>query len=202
MSRPLYILVAVIALTAIGCQATTELGKPFPLVWRGVDSSFVPVPDVTNALRPNRLKLQPFDDLRPGEKTKVGEYQADKSPVLTTTSVSDFCSNRFAMMMTQAGVVFVTTGETLELRPYLLEFNVVEAGLYNATVRVKFAIMSNGQTAWEGIYEGKSKRWGRSHNPDNYNESLSNALAEVTKRLVEDPAFGRGISAASAKAGP
>jgi hypothetical protein len=155
-----------------------------------------------SAARGRIFKLQPFDDLRPGEKSKVGEYQADKSPVLTSTSVADFCSNRFAMMMTQAGVVFVTTGETLELRPYLLEFNVVEAGLYNATARVRCAIMSNGQTAWEGIYEGKSKRWGRSHNPDNYNESLSNALAEVTKRLVEDPAFGRGLSAASGKAGP
>ncbi|HEV7555329.1 MAG TPA: hypothetical protein VGO00_07750, partial [Kofleriaceae bacterium] len=46
--------------------------------------------------------------------------------------------------------------------------------------------------------------WGRTHNPENFNEALTNALVEVANNVLRDEEFGRILlsPAAAPPAGP
>ena len=46
---------------------------------------------------------------------------------------------------------------------------------------------------WSKTYEGKGKRWGRTHNPENFNEALVKALTEASRKLVQDPEFAAAL---------
>ena len=92
----------------------------------------------------------------------------------------------FGELLTSAGAKLVDTGATITLKPELIVYQVVEGGLFNADVRIRVTALENGKVVYEGTHSGKSKRWGHSRNPENYNEALSNALFEATQELLQD----------------
>ena len=75
----------------------------------------------------------------------------------------------------------------------IVELSVVEAGMFNGLARLRVTVTSGNAPAWVKLYEGKSKRWGRTHNPENYNEALSNAFMEATRRVLTDETFAEAL---------
>ena len=53
---------------------------------------------------------------------------------------------------------------------------------------------TNDSEPWAKTYVGSSKRWGRTHNPENFQEALSNALADVAQKLLSDEAFAAALT--------
>jgi hypothetical protein len=165
----------------------------FPLEWRGVDSGPTPSPAVMDGLRRHIVHVEPFVDKRPAD-SPIATIEDDPHPIQTPTDVAAFCTKQFTDLLKGAGARTGEGANAVDLHAEIMDFKVIEGGLFNGEARVHFSIESGGQSTWEGVYDGKSKRWGRSHSPDNYNEALSNAFAEVVRNLIQDDSFGKALA--------
>jgi Uncharacterized lipoprotein len=189
-----------VAATALGCGR--HYISDLPLVWVGVKKNPVATTAVDKAFATVPITLGDLKDARPGPHSKVGIYEDDGFVVTTSGDVGAFWRDRFRAMLESAGA-------RLEGQPQaridadLLEFDCIEGNTFNATVRMRVTVVRPGMEAWTKHYEGTGKRWGRTHNPENFNEALANALAEATRKLIQDEAFANALlGQASAPATP
>ena len=182
-----YLLLTFLVFTACKRGPVTDLS----LAWRGVSNSPRPSPEVAGAFanRPFMLKLV---DARP-DPTVVGGYDDSDVRIRTRTSVAEYCTLKMGAMLTAAGARLNEPSPPTVLETELLEYNVIEGGAFNGMVAFR-ATLRGGHGQWSKMYTGKSIRWGRTHNPENMNEALSNALADATQKLVSDPEFARALS--------
>jgi len=130
-------------------------------------------------------------DTRP-DPTVVGKYVDDGFVVRTTDNVAQYCSNRFGDMLRTAGARLTEAPQAI-LAADLVEYRVDEGSTFAGLVRIRLTVRRAGLPDWSKDYEGTSKRWGKSHNPDNFNEALSNSLEEVTSNILHDDDFGRAL---------
>jgi hypothetical protein len=183
-------------LLTAGCAQFAETPAPFPLEWRGVEASLRPPSLVAEGLRKHTLQIEKFVDHRP-QPAKIGLVQQVNEVVRTSSDVGAFCTQRFGELLTGAGATVVTSGGTLTLKPELTVFEVIEGGMFNAEAVIRVSVIEGGKEIYAGTHTGKSKRWGRSRSPDNYNEALSNALFEATKKLLDDEPLGKALGGAT-----
>jgi hypothetical protein len=159
------------------------------LSWRGVTET-----PKANSVVQESFAAAPFSftlrDVRT-DPTAVGGYDDSSTIVRTPDNVAQFCG-------TKLGEILISTGARIREQPVaaleteLLEYRVIEGGTFAGKVSLR-AIVHRGDAAWSKVYTGTSKRWGRSHSPENFNEALSNALADVAEQLVTDDAFGHAL---------
>ena len=131
-------------------------------------------------------------DVRP-DPTAVGTYEDGGYVVRTSDNVAQFCSNKLGEMLSHAGARMNETPQAV-LETELLQYTVAEGGTFAGTVQVRATVRRGSGEEWSKIYTGTSKRFGRSHSPDNYNEALSNALQDMTSQLVTDDEFAHAIN--------
>jgi len=165
------------------------------LSWKGVDAAPRPSPPVAQALAQVPLAFG-LRDVRP-DPSVVGLQEEPNQIVKTPDNVAQFASARMGEMLRSAGARMDETAVAV-IETDLVEFRVVEGGTFTGIAAIRVTVRRGGSADWSKAYEGKSKRWGRSHNPDNMNEALSNALADATAKLVNDPAFGMALMAGQA----
>lgn len=182
------LLVAAVVVVVAACG-----GDPIynlSLSWLGVDEAIRPSPAVAEAFATVPISFG-LRDVRL-DPTAVGAFEDDGFVVRTRDNVGQYCSDRFGDMLRHAGA-------HLDERPMatveadLLEYRVDEGGTFKGVARVRVTVRRPGSPDWAASYEGTSKRWGRTHNPVNFNEALSNALAEVMTKLVHDDGFARAL---------
>lgn len=161
-----------------------------PLRWAGVDPPPKANPSVARALGAAPIMLG-LRDLRP-DPAAVGSYQDTGYVVRTTDNVGQYCTDRIGEMLIHAGAHLEPSAPTT-LDIELLEYKVVEGSSFEGTVRLRTTTRRGGNQVWTRILVGTSKRWGRTHNPENFNEALSNALAEVTQQLLRDDEFAKSL---------
>jgi uncharacterized lipoprotein YajG len=184
-----------VMITAVGTALGTACGRGqihnLPLVWTGVDD--VPQPSASVA---RSFAAAPFTfglrDLRQ-DPTAVGKYEDDGFVVRTSDNVAQYCSTKMGEMLVRAGARLTET-PTAVLEAELLDFQVIEGGVFNGLARIRAIVRRGVEKAWSKTYVGKSKRWGRTHNPDNFNEALSSALVDVTKQLVQDDELAQALA--------
>ena len=181
--------VALLLLTFSAC------GRPpisnLPLAWSGVDHAPNATTAVENAFGRVPFTLVDFKDKRE-DPTAVGVHEGEAFVVRTTDDVAKYCSGRFKDMLSSAGAR-LDAAPLAKVTPELLEYKVVEGGLFNGYVRFRVTVTRGGAAPWTKTYSGTSKRRGRTHNPENFNEALSNALAEATRKMVQDEAFANAL---------
>jgi hypothetical protein len=192
-------------LASVGCGGPDHIND-LPLVWAGAEKSPPPSSSVDKAFGTVPIEIGEFKDARSGDKSKVGTYAENGFVVKTKGDVRAFWAGRMRIMLESAGAKLGAPAPQSRLDAELLDFDVLEDNMFNATVRMRITVTrkDGAQPAWTATYEGKSKRWGRSHSPDNFDEALSNAMFEAAKRLLQDDAFARallGQPAASKPAG-
>jgi hypothetical protein len=180
------------------CGQFAETPAPFPLEWRGIEANPRPSSPVAEALRKPTFQVDPCVDSRK-EPTTIGVVQKDNSAVRTSSSVAEFCTQHVRDIFERAGAKVVPSGGSVILKPELLVFEVIEGGMFNGEAVLRVTAAKDGKTVYAGTHNGKSKRWGRSRNPINYNEALSNALFEATKKLLNDDLFAKGLEGSSEK---
>jgi hypothetical protein len=193
-SRALALALSAAAVLAIGCRSVYP--TTFPLEWRGVDDIPQPSSPVAEGLRRHTLRIETFKDNRADPK-RIGLFQEDRSPVTTSSDVAEYCTQKFGELLAKAGAKIATTGATVTLKPELVSYQVVEGEVFNGEVVIRITALENDKVIYEGTHSGKSKRWGRSRSPDNYNEALSNALFEAMKELVKDELLAKALGAAT-----
>lgn len=181
-------------LVATGCVAAACGGggniKNLPLRWQGVDTTPMPSGSVARALAASPLAFG-LRDLRESPQA-VGRYAGDGFVVQTTDNVGQYCTDKIGAILVKAGAR-LEPGAPTTLEVELLDYFVVEGGTFEGTVRMRTTLRRGADAAWTKTYAGTSKRWGRTHNPENFNEALSNSLAEAIQQLLRDEEFARTL---------
>jgi hypothetical protein len=182
-------------LVIAGCVAGAACGggsniQNLPLLWAGVDALPRPNPSVARALAAAPIMIG-LRDLR-ADPTVVGSFQDTGFVVRTTDNVGQYCTDRLGEMLVHAGAHLDPSARTV-LDAELLEYNVVEGHDFEGTVRMRAVVRRGADTVWSKTLVGTNKRWGRTHNPENFNEALSSALADVTQQLLQDDAFAKSL---------
>jgi hypothetical protein len=125
----------------------------------------------------------------------VGLVEDDGYVVRTADNVGAYVGTHVADYLERAGAR-IREAPLANVDVEVLELNVVEGGTFQAAVQLRVIVRrGQQQDGWSQIYRGSSTRWGRTHNPDNYNEALANAIEEATLHLLEDDAFGHALLA-------
>jgi hypothetical protein len=161
-----------------------------PLMWRGgkLPSANPPVAGAF-AAAPFTFGVR---DLR-GEPSVVGMYEADGFKVRTTDNVAQYCSTRMGEMLTSAGAR-LNEAPVAVVEAELLEFRVVEAGTFNGLMRLRVIVHRGSGEPWSTVYEGKARRWGRTHSPEKFNEALSIAITDIVHDMLADDGFARALT--------
>ena len=180
---------------AAGCIAAACAGggghiKNLPLRWQGVDKTPMPSGSVARALGASPLAFG-LRDLRESPQA-VGRFASDGFVVQTTDNVGQYCTDKIGAILVKAGAR-LEPGAPTTLEVDLLDYFVIEGGSFAGTVRLRTTLRRGADEVWTKTYAGSSKRWGRTHNPDNFNESLSNSLAEATQQMLKDEEFARAL---------
>jgi hypothetical protein len=181
------LLAALLVLIAVGCQAAPI--QDLRLSWRGVGRSPRATPSVSAALSQVPIAFG-LRDVRP-DPSFVGTHQRENVPVRTSDSVAVFCSTQVGEMLRMAGARFEERPQAV-IEAELVELRVDEGGRFNGQAVLRF-IVRTGAGEWTRTYQGASHRWGRTHSVDNFNEALSNSLAEATSRLLVDESFAQAL---------
>jgi hypothetical protein len=184
------------AVLAGACAQFAETPAPFPLEWRGIENMPRPSSPVAEGLRKHEIQIDRFVDHR-SDPAKIGVVQKVDEAVRTSSNVADFCTARFSEVLTRAGAHVSASGAPIVIKPELDVFEVIEGGMFNGEAVIRVTALDNGKVVYEGTHAGKSKRWGRSRSPENYNEALSNALLAATQKLLEDDLFAKSLGAAT-----
>jgi hypothetical protein len=183
-------------LVAAGCIAGAACGgsggyiKNLPLRWQGVEAPPMASGSVGRALSAAPLAFG-LRDLREFPAA-VGRYADDGFVVQTTDNVGQYCTDRIGAILVGAGA-HLEPGAPTTLEIELLDYYVVEGGSFEGTVRMRTTLRRGADAVWTKTYAGASKRWGRTHNPENFNEALSNSLAEATQQLLRDEEFAKTL---------
>lgn len=180
----------VLSASVAGCGTSTI--TDLPLVWEGVGKTQPPSPAVATALGAVPIEPGEFKDGRTTPPNVVGTFQEDGFKVVTKGDVRAFWAGHQRELLEKAGARFQTPGGA-RLDATLLQLDVLEGNTFDGTARVTFTVTTRTSAPWSKSYEGRAKRWGRTHKPDNFDEALSNAIADATKQLLHDDAFAAAL---------
>jgi 3-oxoacyl-[acyl-carrier-protein] synthase-1 len=183
MRKGLLFVIASLALS--GCFSHTGPLAPFPLEYRGVDSAPSSSTAVGAALGARTIRVEPLVDKRT-QPTVVGVYEDEGTQVESSSNVSAFYTQQFEGIIQKATGKVVPSGQTTTIKGEILDLKVVEGGMYTGQARLHVQVVEKGAVVWDAVYEGTSKRWGKSHTAENYNEALSNSFTDAVRRLLND----------------
>lgn len=185
----------VIAIAACGSSSLHTLN----LAWRDADTTVKPASSVGQALATVPVGFG-VRDVRP-DPTMVGTDEENGTVVRTRDNVAQYCSNRLGEMLRNAGARLGEQPMAM-IEADLLEFRVAEGGTFKGLARIRVTVRHGASPEWSKTYEGTSTRWGRSHNPENYNEALSNSLSEAVEKLLKDDDLASALMAPAAAPQP
>jgi hypothetical protein len=199
MKKLVFSAICLLLLASVACGGPRYI-EDLPLVYRGVHKNPAATTTVDQAFAAVPIELGELRDVRTGDKSKVGTYEDDGFTVRTNGDVRAFWAGRFRALLESAGARFqYPSGARIDAD--LIDFDCVEGNTFDATVRMRLTVTRHDvQQPWSKVYEGKGKRWGRTHNPENFDEALSNALAEATRKVVQDPGFANALQGRATEA--
>lgn len=183
-----------VALTA-ALASTSALGarsKELTVIlkWNPNEKPSIPVLETTGGVR--SLTIAAVVDRRDKGK-QIGENLEGKVPVpvVTQSDVAGYVREHLAGQLKAIGID-LRNGEGGDriLKSELIELWVAEEKRYRGSLRMKVTISdSNGKEIWSALVGGSSDNFGRSLKPDNYTESVSDALQDLVAKLVAAPGF-------------
>jgi hypothetical protein len=178
-----------VAITACGSDKMTGLR----LRWLSANKSPAASQAVAAAFAATPFAFTVHDIRR--DPWAVGLVEDDGYVVRSSDNVGAYVGTHVSDYLERAGAR-LREAPLANVDVEVLELDVVEGGTFQAAVQLRVIVRrGQQQDGWSQIYRGSSTRWGRTHNPDNYNEALANAIEEATLHLLEDDAFGHALLA-------
>jgi len=173
-----------------GCS-TPRILSDVPLVWKPTKN----INDTDSALPTgvftHKYKIMPFVDSRENKREIAKNIENKKDKLVSTCDdVADWCRTRFIAVIKQRGLEVVDDNSNMTIKGEVLEFYVIEDNMYNASVGIKITAENPaGNVIWQGMMNGKAKRFGRSYHLDNYYETLSDAYLDAVNGLLKNQEF-------------
>ena len=180
-----------------GCATAPYDLDNFPLVWMPEKYPRASAGAASEAFLKTKIKVTPMKDLRENPKL-IGESR-DKTPprpLTTNDNVAEFVTDQFKALLATAGLTVVDKDESAIIKGEIKQFFVTETDqryVGNVSLHIT-ATDPTGNTLWEGVTNGESSRFGRSHYDENYYQSLSDALSVATSHLLRNSAFQVAIA--------
>jgi hypothetical protein len=145
----------------------------------------------------NKIKINLLKDSRKVNPMKrIGENAEEKTvlPVETKMNIAEFVTEG----LTKAMVGFGLEASTTEKADYVLdgevvEFFTTETNTYGTITNLNLVLKRSGKVVWKGTATGKNSRFGRSYKLDNYMESLSDSLIDLTYNLLDSSDFKKAF---------
>lgn len=135
-------------------------------------------------------------DQRP-DPSLVGLHQQIGAPVRTNDRVAEYCAAQVARLLALSGAR-IDPAAPVVVRMQLLDFRVLESNRFNGFVRIRASVYHvAGSELWSDVLDGQASRWGKTFNPENFNEALSGALAAAIDKLLMNPAFASAVLTAA-----
>jgi hypothetical protein len=181
----------------VGCAASPAIYKnSIPLVWKPNRETPARMPNTDPAVMNAKIKVGVFVDKRPKTDVIGQNYaRSETRDVTTRDDVATFVTHRFASLLSAGGLNMVQTDETAVVSGEIEKFVVTETGDYVGLVVLNITVSDpQGQARWRGSITGSSQRFGVSDNPENYYESLSDAMILAVNYLLYDPGFQKAIA--------
>ncbi len=190
--------IAVLFLLGVA-MATTLVAKDkelnIVLKWSPNEKQSMPVLDTTGGIY--GVAVPAIVDKRDKGK-QVGENNEGKDivPVYTMSDVPAFVRDHFTAQLKTIGldVTAADRGDRV-LKAELVEFWVSEGKRYHGSVGLRVSLAdSGGKELWSAVLNGSSDNFGRSLKPENYNESLSDAVQDLSAKLASASGFRAAIA--------
>ena len=137
------------------------------------------------------FRTLPVTDSRGGDPEFLGEYRGkgEPVPVTSTGSLAEIATEALSKCLAAWGAANPGSAD-LTLSGEILSLDVVEADRYSAKATFRFRLVRrDGSILWDGRAAGSGDNHGRSMKPDNYNETISDALVKAYSALVNDAGF-------------
>ncbi|MBK9071966.1 MAG: hypothetical protein IPL79_13325 [Myxococcales bacterium] len=200
IAAPCAIAVALFASANIGCgRAHNPQGMR--LMWAGENTPPPVSPMVAAGFAQRRLRLAPTVESRP-DGFQIGVIAKSGTVVRGSLPVAPFVQGVLFDRLTRAGAQLLAGDEELVLASEILELNVTESERFEARVSLRLSLFYGQQLVWTHIYLGTGSQWGRDHDPDVFNEAVSEALDKVIYDFCQDDAFGAALFGEAAPALP
>jgi len=115
-------------------------------------------------------KSAEVEDLRARERIAVAVYTPD--------NVAKFYGKVLAERFRTLGCSSSTRAPRSSSRPSSWS-SVVEGDKFHGTARMRVTLVKQGVVVWNGVFEGTSERWGKTHSQGLLNEALSIAYDDT-----------------------
>jgi hypothetical protein len=175
-------LVVVLALGASGLH-------DIPLRWTPTEKTAKVLNQAARAFGTRKVALVPFTDAR--ENRALVGRNTEKQPyreVTTSTDVGAWCTERFAVLLQQAGVPVVAEAPELVIAGRVTAFFVDEGSEYRGLVTLQLQVTdAAGNILWSGLVAGDANHFGRSYKEENYMETLSDSLLSAASAFFSQP---------------
>jgi hypothetical protein len=187
----------VVMLAASRVLAAAEKLMTVPMKWTPNDPppTVAPIDLTGGGVYP--LRIDPVVDRR--EKGRViGEHPDGKNktiPVVTNDDVGVFLTAQVKALLSRFGVEQTSDPSASRImRLEVVDFWVIDAGHYQATTRMKTALVDGAdREIWSAIVTGTGENGGRSLKLINYQEVLSNAIQSFVGNLLQADAFRKAL---------
>jgi hypothetical protein len=192
-----------------GCTSSSGGGDPgvisVPLEYRASDNDRPPIINIPNR---NQVKVlvSAADKRDEAERNSLGFNRQDRNEIPVRVGGSAAVPD-FVTKVTKAEVRDATLGTTDDMAQCthmlnidVITFNVLEDNMFNAEVRLEARLIDpTSKELWRGSGSGTSKTFGRSKNPENYQQVLSNATKAAVDQILSDPGLKAALSGGEAK---
>jgi hypothetical protein len=186
-------------------HGSSQTSMMIHLDWRTTNDVHDASNEALRAFNGQTVAIVAGTDHRPSPAT-IGRNVEDRAhpmPVTTNESVPAFVTGYFGQILRMNGINVVASGATRTIQVDVMDFDVEEDNTYNAHAIFNISLQDkSGAVMWSGTTRGKSKRFGKSFDEENYLEALSNATSDAVLDLLKDDAFlaacaGRGAATAT-----
>jgi hypothetical protein len=195
-------LIAAFIFSGLACSTVRPTTLAVPLIWKPKGSQSGAVSS-TNQMK---ICVLPVTDKR-ANADAIGENHEKAGmpvPILASgQSPAEFVHQGMMDELRRAGFNVVDTPDTADrlVAINLNTFWAMEDQTYNAQVSIGVGVRDKtGKVLWSGNTTGEADNWGKSLNPENYQESFSDAVAKAATDLMAVPGFQQALSGAPAAA--
>ncbi len=172
----------------------------------GCSHSVAPV-SVPLVYRSSRMLDGPYQVIKTHVRVKVLDERIRKDaigenlehlkplPVLTSDDPATYLKNVLTQQIQMRGGIISEDNPTREVVLHLVTFWTEESATYRSQVVARAEVLdARGKQLWEGMVGGKGSAWGRSLNPTNYQESISDATTTLIISLLGDAQAARALT--------
>jgi hypothetical protein len=181
----------VVLLLASACTRYAA-DQPLQLTWT-TSEVLRPSGAVGTALSATSFGLSLHDERE--NPAVIGGYSTDgaRGEIQTRDNVAQYCGQHLSELLGRAGARISKEPAPMMLQTALLEYQVHESEKFNGLIRMRVSLVAEGNVVWWRTYAGTAESWGRTHNPQNFNEALSGALASIASQLINDDSFAAAL---------